>query len=102
MGEKKDKTKRGNTNTRATLEAIRRLSEMINLVDFAGHIGRRTKYGDKPHADAWGYTRKYLATYSVPISLDAVMAQFESVGCHNEVQAAEWVVLNDKHIPAQE
>lgn len=81
------------------LKTIGQLSEMINLVDFSAYIGRRTKYGDKPHSEPWGYTRKYLATYPVPISLPNLIALFEGVGCHNEVQAAEWIVLNDKHIP---
>jgi hypothetical protein len=91
-----------NKSKKATLEAIGQLSEMINLVDFAGYIGRRTKYGDRPHAAAWGHTRKYLDTYSVPISLDDVVVLFESVGCPNEVKAAEWVVLNDRYIPTQD
>jgi len=97
MGKMSDKRREA-----AKLEAIGRLSEMINLVDYAGYIGRRTKYGEKPHADAWGHTRKYLATYPVPISLDALVEQFKSVGCGTEVEAAEWIVLNDQHIPTQD
>ncbi len=106
-----DKINHGEEHTRkvphkqqlaATLEIIKQLSNMINLVDFAAYIGRRTRYGDKPHADTWGHTRKYLTTYSVPISLESVISLFETAGCQNEVQAAEWVVLNDPHIPTQD
>ena len=96
MGKMKD------SSNRATLEAIRQLSEMINLVDFAGYIGRRSKYGAKPHPDAWGHTRMYLTTCSAPISLESLVEQFQSVGCENEVQAAEWIVLNDRLIPDQD
>src|SRR5687768_10920915 len=108
MGEKNNKGKQRARKTpnkqqlAVTLNTVEQLSTMINLVDYAAYIGRRTKYGDKPHVEPWGHTRKYLSTYSVPISLDEVIALFEGAACQNEVQAAEWVVLNDEHVSTQD
>jgi hypothetical protein len=108
MGEKNDKGKQGarkipsKQQLAVTLNTIEQLSTMINLVDYAAYIGRRTKYGDKPLVEPWGHTRKYLSSYSVPVNVEGVIALFEGVGCQNEVQAAEWVVLNDEHVPTQD
>src|SRR5690242_7375041 len=80
-----------------TQTAIGRLSEMVDLVYFMGYIGRKTKYGKEPHTEAWGYTRQMLHERGSPIDPEAVINVFEEFGIHNEVEAAEWVVLNDKH-----
>ena len=80
-------------------QAIRRLSEMVDLAYFMGYIGRKSAYGKKPHAEPWGYTRQMLRERDGPVSLEEIVEAFENLGIHDEIKAAEWVVLNDKHIP---
>lgn len=82
-----------------TIEAIRQLEVMINLTHYSAYIGRKTKYGDRPHQkDVWGHTRKYLTSFPSEATFDEVKALFESVGCDSEIEAAQWIVVNDKHI----
>ena len=92
-------TTRGRQPPPETLSALKRLSEMIDLVYFMGYIGRKTHYSRKPHADPWGYTQAMLTERHSPIPLPDIVAVFAGVGCKNEVEASEWVVLHDKFIP---
>ena len=93
MGEKKSEEKKS--------EVIRQLSQMIDLVEFQAVIGRKSRFGRKPHKSdpEWGYTKEMLATYTVPIELEDVKRHFAEVGCYNEKQAAMWTAVNLDDVP---
>lgn len=82
-----------------TTEAIRRLSEMVDLGYFYGYIGKRSRYGKKPHTQPWGYTSQLLRKWNIPIQVEEVATLFGELGCSTEVEAAEWCVLNEELLP---
>lgn len=86
---------------RAEREALEQLSARIDLVALMAQLGRRTKYGKKPHpTDPWGYTRAFLATYAPETSVEELVPLFEELGgARNEVQVGSYLGLNVKWLP---
>lgn len=80
-------------------QVVRRLSEMIDLVEYQDVIGRKTRYGKRPGPEPWYHTRRLVSTYSDPPDADEVIALFEQLGCKDEVAAAKWIVVNDEKVP---
>ena len=81
------------------LDVIKQLSELCDLVGLQAYIGRKTRYGDKPGPEAWYHTRRFLAEYAPGTATEDIAQLFDRVGVTNEVDAAMFIVLNDKHIP---
>ena len=81
------------------LAMIKQLSLLLDLVGLQACIGKKTRYGDKPGPDAWYHTQRYLSEYALGTDLEDVRQLFEEVGISNEVDAAMFVVLNEKHVP---
>ena len=82
------------------LASLRSLETMINLTHYSAFIGKKTKYGDKPHKHnpAWGWTKVYLAQNPTPSDIGEIVATFKALACDNEIAAAEFIVLNDRYI----
>jgi hypothetical protein len=88
------------TPTPQELEAVQQLSELIDLVEYQSAIGRKSRFGKKPHAtDSWGYSKALFATYTEPRPFEEIVRLFARLGATNEIQAAKWVGLHMKHIP---
>lgn len=82
------------------LETVRLLSDLIDLVEYQSVIGRKSRFGKKPHAkDLWGYTKALFATYTEPRPFEEIVELFGRLGSTNEIQAARWVALHMKYIP---
>ena len=82
------------------LEAVRLLSELIDLVEYQSVVGRRTRFGKRPHtSDEWGYSKALFATYTEPRPIEEIVELFGRLGATNEIQAAKWVGLHMKYIP---
>lgn len=91
----------GNAESETKQQVIRQLSELIDLVEFQATVGRKSRFGKRPHKGDpdWGYTKEMLATYIIPIDLDRVKSLFAEVGCRNELEAAMWVAVNVEDVP---
>lgn len=83
-----------------TISIVRELSELTDLAAFMDYVGRKTKYGRKPHpSDPWAYTREFLVKYKAEDQFDEVVRLFTDAGATSETQAALLVAANMKHVP---
>jgi hypothetical protein len=83
------------------LKVIEQLSEMIDLVEYQSVIGRKTRFGKRPHRTdpAWGYSKALFATYTEPRPVEEILLLFGRLGATNEIEVARFIGLNMKHIP---
>jgi hypothetical protein len=80
---------------------ITQLSTRLDLIGLREQIIDKSKMGKKPHpSDPWGYTREILAYYTEgKTDPQEVIRLFESVGCHNDIEAARFILRHDTLIP---
>jgi hypothetical protein len=78
---------------------IMRLSLLCDLVGLEAQIEHKTKYGKRPGPEPWTYTREYLAYYAEQTDPEEVIGLFESVGCHNDIEAVRWLLKHDELVP---
>lgn len=81
-------------------KAIEQLSSMLDLVEYQSVIGRKSKFGKRPHPkDAWGYSKTLFATYTEARPTEEIIKLFRQLGATDELQAARWIGLRMKYIP---
>lgn len=79
---------------------VMQLSQLCDLVGLREQVIHKSKYGKKPHpGDPWGYTREFLAYYAEGTDQQEVIGLFESVGCHNDIEAVRWILKHDELVP---
>jgi hypothetical protein len=72
--------------------ALKRLSELTDLVLFQDWIGRKTKDGDRSGPQAWHFTRQYVAKHMKNCDAAEVIALFTEAGADNDIEAMFHVV----------
>jgi DNA-binding XRE family transcriptional regulator len=78
-----------------TREAVRRMRALTSPEGIVMQVGRRSKYGSRPHpTDAWGYTRQLLVKRGEEDSLEEIIAIFRDLGLDDEVSASKWLEHN--------
>ena len=79
---------------------IEQLSQLCDLIGLREQIIHKSKLGKKPHpTDPWGYTREILAYYAEATDPQQVIGLFESVGCHNDIDALRFILRHDEIVP---
>ena len=90
---------KGRKNEDQINEIMKELSELTDLVVFQAHVGKRAKYGRKPHpTDSWGYTKELLEKYGDSENLAEIVRLFAEVGAMDEVKSALWVASNIRRV----
>jgi len=78
--------------------ALKRLSELTDLVGYQTYVGRKTKHGMKAGSEAWVYTRKYIGDHA-ECSPDEAIVLFKEAGADNDIEALFHVALSLHLIP---
>lgn len=78
---------------------VMQASTMVDLLAFAEYIAKASSYGKKPSSQAWGYTRRFLADYGDANELEAFIELWKELGVMDELEAAKWVLRNERIIP---
>jgi hypothetical protein len=80
---------------------IEQLSTKLDLIGLREQIIDKSNMGKKPHpSDPWGYTRETLAYYTGgKTDPQEVISLFESVGCHNDIDAVRFILRHDDIVP---
>lgn len=78
---------------------IEEASKLTDLVSLQAYVGRKTRYGRKPHPDdQWHFTREFLVKYDDEASFDDLVRLFSEAGATSDAQAALLVAQNIEHI----
>ncbi len=76
--------------------ALKRLSELCDLVAFADVVGRKTKYGEKSGPSDWHFTTAFFREYGL-CTPDEAIALFKEAGADNDIEAM-FHVVNSQHL----
>ena len=86
-------------DTSKVRDTLMRLSEMCDLIGLRTHIIEGTSRGRKLKPDPWHNTKDYMSHYADPGNTEALISEFQSAGCPDEIQAIRWLLKHDALVP---
>jgi hypothetical protein len=76
--------------------ALKRLSELMDLIAYADIVGRKTRYGDKSGPDAWYFTRAFVEQYA-DCTVQEAIELFKQAGADSDIEAM-FHTVNSQHL----
>ena len=73
--------------------ALKRLSELTDLVGLQDYLGRKTRDGDKLGPEPWHWTRQYISKHALCAQEQAIELLKEA-GADNDIEAMFHIVVS--------
>jgi len=68
------------------MNRLNRLAKLYDPTALCYGLGKRTEYGRRDCDFTFKHTRAVLAEYAPDVNADAVVAELERLGCHDDLE----------------